>query len=98
MILEVIMSDEEKLDREQPIFRIGGITPYDGYRSPPIWIEKENDSTYFDSDLESQCGVPSKSLEELQKEFEIFLEEERQRELNEKNNDKNPVTKKFTIR
>lgn len=48
-------------------YKDGGIRKYDGYRSKPIWKQPENDSTYYNSELDSQCRVPSKSLEELRK-------------------------------
>lgn len=61
------------MSNEQIKYRNGGIHQYDGYRSEPIWKQPENDSTYYNSELEMQCSVPSKSLYELQKELELEL-------------------------
>ncbi|MDE6406426.1 MAG: hypothetical protein K2M20_12340 [Lachnospiraceae bacterium] len=54
-------------------YRNGGIHQYDGYRSKPIWKQPENDSTYYNSELDTQCHVPSRSLKELQEERELEL-------------------------
>lgn len=50
-------------------YKDGGISQYDGYLGKPIWTQTENDSTYYDSVVDAQCRVPSKSLEELRKEL-----------------------------
>lgn len=61
------------MKKKQNNYRIGGIHPFDGYRSEPIWKQPENDSTYYDRELDTQCHVPSRSLEELQSELELKL-------------------------
>lgn len=58
------------MKKNQSNYRIGGIHPYDGYRSEPIWKRPDYDSTYYDPELDNQCHVPAHSLEQLKKEFE----------------------------
>lgn len=50
-------------------YKDGGIRQYDGYLGKPIWKQSENDSTYYNSELDSQCRVPSQSLKELREEL-----------------------------
>ncbi len=52
-------------------YKDGGIRQYDGYLGEPIWIQPENDSTYYNRELDSQCRVPAKSLEKLREELEL---------------------------
>lgn len=47
------------------------IRAYDGYRGEPIWRQPENDSTYYNFEVDTQCRVPLKSREELLKELEM---------------------------
>lgn len=61
----------EKEDRGTvPKYPDGGIRLYDGYRGKPIWEQPENDSTYYDQSLDSQCQVPAaQNLKELREEL-----------------------------
>ena len=47
----------------------GGIHERDGYLGERIWTMPENDSTYYNKDVDSQCTVPSKSLREIKQEL-----------------------------
>jgi len=38
---------------------------YDGYRGAPIWKKSENNSTYYNYEVDKQCRVPIGSREEL---------------------------------
>lgn len=58
------------MDNTIPKLIDGGIRMYDGYRGDPIWKQPENDSTYYNPTLDSQCQVPAaQSLEELRAEL-----------------------------
>lgn len=48
-------------------YKDGGIRQRDGYLGEPIWQQPENDSTYYNSEVDAQCRVSSKSLVELKK-------------------------------
>lgn len=48
-------------------YKDGGIRQRDGYLGEPIWQQPENDSTYYNSEVDAQCRIPSKSLVELKK-------------------------------
>ncbi|MDE6054715.1 MAG: hypothetical protein K2G55_13345 [Lachnospiraceae bacterium] len=37
----------------------------DGYRGEPIWKQPENDSTYYNGEVDAQCRVPVRSREKL---------------------------------
>lgn len=50
-------------------YKDGGIRQRDGYLGEPIWQQPDNDSTYYNSELDSQCVVPSKSLREIKEEL-----------------------------
>ncbi len=50
-------------------YKDGGVRERDGYIGHHIWEQPDNDSTYYNSILESQCMIPSKSLKELKKEL-----------------------------
>lgn len=54
------------------------IKAYDGYRGEPIWKQPENDSTYYDFEVDMQCRVPLKSREALLK--KLGIEEGSERE------------------
>lgn len=56
----------------------GGIRMRDGYLGEPIWKQAENDSTYYNEILDSQCVVPARSLRELKKELGILSGEKKQ--------------------
>lgn len=47
------------------------IHPHGNFDSRPFWVPP-TESTYYDYRLDSQCGVPIKSLEELRKELELI--------------------------
>lgn len=61
------------MDNRQPAELEQIIHLNNGYRSKPIWMQKENISTYYDYQTDSQCGVPIKSLKELKKELGLDL-------------------------
>lgn len=50
-------------------YKDGGIRQRDGYLGSPIWEMPENDSTYYNKDVDSQCTVPSKSIREIKQEL-----------------------------
>lgn len=61
------------MDNTKPKYVDGGIRLYDGYRGAPIWKQPENDSTYYDPALDSQCQVPVvQSLKELKEELGLI--------------------------
>lgn len=95
----------KKTNLEIPKLIDGGIRLYDGYRGAPIWVSKENDSTYYDNELDSQCVVPAvQSLKELKEELGILdsqnvyihefddVKEEFEKQINESSD--NPTLKK----
>lgn len=47
------------------------VREFSGYEADPIWTERDNFSTYYDPKIDRQCSIPipSKSLQELRKEF-----------------------------
>ncbi|MCD8326063.1 MAG: hypothetical protein LUC90_05080 [Lachnospiraceae bacterium] len=52
------------------------IRRYDGYHSEPIWKpEGENESTYDNVWMDSQCSVPIKNIVEVKKELMASLAE-----------------------
>lgn len=59
------------MNNTQIKYKDGGIRRYDGYLGDPIWIQPENDSTYYNKEVDTQCSVPSKSLEELIEELKL---------------------------
>lgn len=59
-------------DDTQIKYKDGGIRQYDGYLGDPIWTQPENDSTYYNSEVDAQCKVPSKSLEQLREELGLL--------------------------
>lgn len=42
---------------------------YDGYRGKPIWKQPEN-STYYNYEVDKQCKVPLRNLEQFITELE----------------------------
>lgn len=50
-------------------YKDGGIRQRDGYLGEPIWQQPDNDSTYYNSELDSQCVVPCRSLKEIKEEL-----------------------------
>lgn len=46
------------------------IHPYNGYQKEPFWKE-DGSSTYYNYEIERQCRVPIKSIEEAKKELAI---------------------------
>ena len=54
-------------------YKDGGIRQRDGYLGEPIWQQSDNDSTYYDSEIDSQCQVPSKSLREIKEELGMVI-------------------------
>ena len=42
---------------------------YDGYQGEDIWRQPENDSTYYDYEIDKQCRVPIREDEDLIKEL-----------------------------
>jgi len=38
---------------------------YDGYRGEPIWKQPENNSTYYNYEVDKQCRVPIPSREDI---------------------------------
>ena len=57
------------MDDTRIMYKDGGIRQRDGYLGEPIWRQPDNDSTYYNSELDSQCAVPSKSLREIKEEL-----------------------------
>lgn len=57
------------MDDKQVKYIDGGIRQRDGFLGEPIWHQSNNDSTYYNSELDSQCVVPARSLSELKKEL-----------------------------
>lgn len=58
--------------------REGGKLPHKGeiedmdtkaYKNLPLWEQKDNDSTYYDRELDLQGEVPGRSLEEAKEAF-----------------------------
>lgn len=49
----------------------GGIRERDGYLGDPVWTMDQNDSTYYNPTLDSQCTVPARSLREIKAELGI---------------------------
>ena len=43
----------------------------DGYLGEPIWRQPENDSTYYNCEVDTQCSVPVRSRQELMVELGI---------------------------
>lgn len=43
----------------------------DGYRSKPMWSQKDNMSTYYDYDIDRQCMFSGSSLKELMQKLEL---------------------------
>lgn len=66
--------EEINMSDAQVRYKDGGIRQLDGYLGDPIWTQPENDSTYYNSEVDSQCRVPSKSLEELREELGLVSE------------------------
>lgn len=64
--MEVIILDDIQIK-----YKDGGIRERDGYLGEPIWEQPDNDSTYYDSKLDNQCVVPSRSLKEIKEELGI---------------------------
>lgn len=58
----------EKMSNFNPVQHI---RLYDGYRGEDIWKEPQNNSTYYNYQVDKQCGVPLRSREELLKELGI---------------------------
>ena len=50
----------------------GGIRERDGYLGEPIWEMPENDSVYYDAQIDGQCTVPSRSLKEIKLELGLI--------------------------
>lgn len=50
--------------------RVQQIHLHDGYRNEPFWEDGVN-STYFNYEVDKQCRVPVRSLEEVKKELGI---------------------------
>lgn len=42
---------------------------YDGYQGEPVWSQPENNSTYYNYQVDKQCRVPIRSREVLKKEL-----------------------------
>lgn len=59
-------------------FSDGGIRMRDGYLGEPFWKQEENDSTYYNGRLDSQCVVPARSLREIKEELGLLSEENEQ--------------------
>lgn len=47
-----------------------GIHPYDGYLGQPFFKTKDNFSTYYDYETDSQCKVPIRDISEVREEME----------------------------
>lgn len=43
----------------------------DGYLGEPIWIQPDNDSTYYSHAVDTQCSVPVRNRTELIKELNV---------------------------
>lgn len=48
-----------------------GVRLYDGYRGAPIWKKPENNSTYYNYEVDKQCRVPIRSREQILSELGI---------------------------
>ena len=44
--------------------------PYDGYRRDPVWRQPENYSTYYIFQVDKQCKVPIRNIEEVKTELQ----------------------------
>lgn len=44
---------------------------YDGYQGEEIWNQSENDSTYYDYEIDKQCSVPGRAREEIMKDLDL---------------------------
>lgn len=42
---------------------------YDGYQGEDIWSQSENDSTYYDYEIDKQCRIPIRDEDELMTEL-----------------------------
>lgn len=42
---------------------------HDGYQSKPIWKQEKNHSTHYSYELDKQCRVPIRSVEQLKQEL-----------------------------
>lgn len=64
-------TEEKSIINSKPNVRYldGGIRKYDGYLGDPIWVQPENYSTYYNREVDSQCRIPSRSLDELRQEL-----------------------------
>ena len=53
------------MDSSRVMYKDGGIRQYDGFLGDPIWEQPDNESTYYDSKLDTQCTVPAPSIREI---------------------------------
>ena len=47
------------------------IQQYDGYCGRPIWKQPENNSTYYNFEVDKQCKVPLRNIEQVMTELGI---------------------------
>ncbi len=52
------------------IERVQRIHPYNGYQNEPVWKE-DGSSTYYNYEIDRQCRIPIKNIEEVKKELGI---------------------------
>ncbi len=56
------MNDDKK------IYAARGIQPNDCFVNESIWVQEDNASTYYNHMVETQCKVPTRSVEEVMNE------------------------------
>lgn len=48
------------------------IRQYDGYRGKPIWQQAKNHSVYYNYEIDKQCRVPLRNINEVMKGLDIL--------------------------
>lgn len=60
-------------NKSQILHMGGSIRQYDGYLGAPIWQQPRNESTHYDSILDCQWIIPSRSINEIKKELNMVI-------------------------